>query len=124
MNRSTACSTTDAGSLLPLKPVHFAVLLSLYEEARPGFGIMEHVNGQMNGTAIVGPGTLYRLLKEMREASLIERSDPPRDVPDDERRHYHKLTAFGREVVTKEAMRLRQALAAAGPLDLATEGGS
>ena len=30
---------------------------------------------------------------------------------------YHRLTAFGREVVTKEAMRLRQALAAAGPLD-------
>ncbi len=107
-----------------VKPVHLAVLLSLRGEARHGFGIMEHVNQQLAGSAIVGPGTLYRLLKEMREQDLIERADPPAcEDEQDERRHYHRLTLLGLQVVTAESARLKKALSAADASDLATEGG-
>ena len=102
-----------------IKPVQFAVLLSLRAEARHGFGIMEHVNEQLQGSAIVGPGTLYRLLKEMREQDLIERADPPAGPEEqDERLHYHRLTHLGLEAVTDESARLKKALSAADALDL------
>lgn len=106
-----------------IKPVHFAVLLSLRGEARHGFGIMEHVNQQLDGGAIVGPGTLYRLLKEMREQEVIERVDPPADQNSDERRQYHRLTSLGLQVVVAESARLRKVLSAAEASELVPEGG-
>jgi len=57
---------------------------------------------------------LYRSIKQLLEAGLIEESDQrPDPALDDERRHYYRLTEFGRHVAVAEARRLEEALAIA-----------
>lgn len=94
-------------SMIPLRPVMFEILLILNEEERHGYGLMQDVKKRTNGRSILGPGTLYRTLNEMRRMNLIEQSDrrPAPDL-DDERRRYYRLTAFGRQVAAAEAERM------------------
>ncbi len=94
-------------SMVPLRPVIFEILLILNEEERHGYGLMQDVKQRTNGRSILGPGTLYRTLNEMRRMNLIEQSDrrPAPDL-DDERRRYYRLTAFGRQVAAAEAERM------------------
>lgn len=94
-----------AESMLPLRPLIFSVLLSLAESDQPGYEIMEQVNGHMGRRAIVGPGSLYRVLKELRELKLIEHSS--QSSPDG-RRQYYRLTSAGLGAVTAEAGRLQR----------------
>lgn len=90
---------------LPLRPVVYAVLVVLDRGRLHGHAIMEQVNACVSGTRILGPGTLYRVLKEMREAGLVAAVDPP-DDEGDERRSYHGTTELGRQVVRAESRRL------------------
>jgi len=97
----------DPDALLPLRPVMFAALLALSQEPRHGYAIMQYVNQHGGGSKILGPGTLYRTLKEMRDLSLVEQTSyDTDDSAADERRHYYQLTPFGRKVMTAEATRL------------------
>lgn len=101
-----------AHSALPLRPAAFAILASLANGPLPGFEILETVNSTVRGTPIWGPGTLYRLLRELRRSGWIQRTKPPSGETDpDERRQYHALTAEGRAVMRAEAGRLRVTLA-------------
>ena len=59
---------------------------------------------RMAGRAILGPGTLYRTLKEMREQGLIEPGQAPEG--EDARRQYYTLTRAGRQVAAAEAARM------------------
>jgi DNA-binding PadR family transcriptional regulator len=106
---------THAESLLPLRPLIFSVLLSLSESDQPGYEIMNQVNEHMGRRAIVGPGSLYRVLKELRESRLIEYS--PRSSSD-ARRQYHRLTLAGRRAVVAEAGRLQRLVREAERLKL------
>ena len=54
---------------LPLRPVACAVLAALAHGPRPGIDVLEAVNATVPGRPILGPGTLYRLLRELRQAS-------------------------------------------------------
>jgi DNA-binding PadR family transcriptional regulator len=55
----------------------------------------------------MGPGTLYRSIKGMLDAGLIEESDERPDPSlDDERRRYYRLTRSGRQAAEAEAHRL------------------
>jgi DNA-binding PadR family transcriptional regulator len=101
--------------ILPLRPVVFAVLLVLRGEDLHGYAIMKRVNERIGRRAILGPGTLYRTLKEMRERGLLKYA-PPGKGAGDERRTYYRLTAFGRKVVDAEAERLEGLLREAGVL--------
>lgn len=104
---------------LPLRPTAFAVLAALSAAPRAGFDILERANESLPGRPILGPGTLYRLLRELRQEGLIARVDPPAgERGEDERRQYHALTAAGRALLEAEAARLRRTLAGAGLLDL------
>ncbi len=94
-------------SLLPLRPTVFAMLLVLNGGDRHGYGIMKRLNESGGGGGLLGPGTLYRTLKEMRGLGLVEYTEPPDPADnDDERRSYYALTSFGREVVVAEANRI------------------
>ena len=88
----------------PLRPVVFAILIALNEESQHGYGIMKVVNEQMGRRAVLGPGTLYRTLKELRDDGLIEYAKSPTDA--DARRRYYRITTEGRQVARTEAARM------------------
>lgn len=88
----------------PLRPVVFAILIALNEESKHGYGIMKIVNQQMGRRAVLGPGTLYRTLKELRDEGLIEYA--PASTNADARRRYYRITAEGRQIARAEAARM------------------
>ncbi len=94
-------------SLLPLPPAAFHILLSLAEEDRHGYAIMEIVAERTHGEVKLSPGTLYRTIQRMLEQGLIvETRERPSPEEDDERRRYYRLTPFGGAVARAEARRL------------------
>jgi DNA-binding PadR family transcriptional regulator len=103
---------------LPLRPGPLAVLASLANGPAPGVSMLEHADRMGAGGAVLGPGTLYRLLRELSGDGLVERTEAPAEAegPADERRQYYALTQLGRAVLEAEAERLRRTLADAGLL--------
>ncbi|HSR50296.1 MAG TPA: PadR family transcriptional regulator [Acidobacteriota bacterium] len=97
-------SEANIEKFLPLRPLIFAVLLGLGQSERHGYAIMQDANERLSYRAIVGPGTLYRTLKELREQGLIEPCPSPPGK--DARRQYYRLTDLGRQVAEAEALRL------------------
>ena len=99
--------------LLPLKPLHFLMLLTLVDAERHAYGIKKDLASR-GAHRDVGPGTLYRSIAQLADAGLIAESDrrPAADL-DDERRRYYRLTPFGRRVVAAEAGRLDTLVSAA-----------
>ena len=111
--------------LLPLSPAVFHILLALAGGERHGYGIMREIAESTDGQLRIGPGTLYRSIKQMIAQRLIEESsERPDPVLDDERRRYYRLTAFGRQVALAEAARLERLLNAARARRLLGEGGA
>lgn len=108
----------DPADLLPLRPVVSGVLLALGRGPLHGYGIMERVNERLGEPAILGPGTLYRTLKELRGEGLLERVDVPHQS--DARRQYYALTRWGRRVAAAEAIRLTSLVELAREGDLLT----
>lgn len=60
--------------------------------------------GLLGRRAVLGPGTLYRTLKELRDEGLIEYAPSPTD--EDPRRRYYTITAKGRQAARAEAERM------------------
>ena len=104
----------DPSALLPLTPAAFHILLTLVDGERHGYSIMQEVAHYTGGTVRLGPTTLYRSIKHMLAAGLIEELDErPDHALDDERRRYYRLTGFGRGVAAAETQRLEQLLTVA-----------
>ena len=94
-------------ALLPLTPAQFHILLALADGERHGYAIMQEVTLYTDGTLRIGPGTLYRSIKQLLAHGLIEESDErPDPALDDERRRYYRLTDFGQRVTRAEVQRL------------------
>ena len=101
--------------LLPLSPAVFHILLALAGGELHGYGIMREIARGTDGQMRIGPGTLYRSIKQMLAARLIEESDErPDPEMDDERRRYYRLSAFGQRVARAEAVRLARLVHEAG----------
>ena len=95
----------------PIKPAVLHILLSLVEGERHGYGIMQTVREQSQGTVPLRTGSFYRHLSGMIEAGWVsEASGPSGDDP--RRGAYYRLTAKGREALTTERARLQNLLAA------------
>ena len=109
-------SAHDVSKHLPLRPVACAVLAALADGPKPGIDIMDAVNATVPGHPILGPGSLYRLLKELRQEKLIARADVDAAGPGvaDDRQVHHVLTPLGDLVLRAEVARLRRTITLAG----------
>lgn len=97
----------DARSFLPLSPLAFQVLLSIADESRHGYAIIQEIAGRTDGLISMRTGTMYLLLQRMVADGLIEETaDRPKAGEDDERRRYYVPTPLGRAVAAAEAKRL------------------
>lgn len=98
---------TNASQTLTSATLH--ILLALSGGELHGYGIMREIESLTSGKLCIGPGTLYRSIKQMLVNRLIEESDErPDPLIDDERRRYYRLTPLGRTVLTAELERLAE----------------
>jgi len=89
----------------PMKLAEFHVLLVLAAEDRHGLGVAKAVDEATEGAVRLGPGTLYRSLKELTASGLVEPTSAP-DGEDDPRRIFYRITGEGLAIVRAEANRL------------------
>jgi len=75
-------------------PASLYVLIALAKKPQHGLGISKNVADFTGQRVLLGPGTLYRVLKELSASGLIERADPPDG--DDPRRKRYAITHEGR----------------------------
>lgn len=101
--------TLDA--LLPLQPTSFHILLSLADEDRHGYAIIQDIARRTNNEIRLSAGTLYRSIQRLQEQGLIvETKSRPAPEEDDERRRYYRITTLGKSVAEAEVARLRDLL--------------
>jgi len=99
---------------LPLTPAEFQILLALAGGERHGYAIMQDVSAATQGKLRLGPGTLYRSIKSLLAAGLIEESgERPDPAVDDQRRRYYRMSDLGRRAALAEAERLDKLVAQA-----------
>lgn len=107
-------ASEDVGRFLPLTSAAFHILLSLAGGERHGYGIMQDVATSTEGQMRLGPGTLYRSIKQLLAAGLIVEAGERTDrALSDERRRYYRLTDLGWQVAQAEAVRLARLVAQA-----------
>jgi DNA-binding PadR family transcriptional regulator len=94
----------DPTPLLPLGASAFHILLALADGERHGYSIGKEVETATGGNIKLGPGTLYRLLKQMATDGWILETE--RNDDDPMRRRYYKLSPWGRRIAQGEAERL------------------
>ncbi len=110
--------------LIPLRPVVFEILLILNQSPLHGYGIMKEVADRTGGRTIMGPGTLYRTLKEMQQQGLVIPTRRPAETrTDDERRRYYRITKHGQRVAAAEAARMAALVGVARAGNLLTDRG-
>jgi DNA-binding PadR family transcriptional regulator len=103
---------TEPEAFLPLPGDTFDVLVSLADEDRHGYAILQEIAERTDGRIRLSPSTLYSVVRRLLESGLIEElSERPDPAHDDERRRYYRLTALGRRVAQAEAARLTRLLA-------------
>ncbi len=96
-------------ALLPLPSATFHILMSIAEEDRHGYAIIQDVAARTEGALKLSAGTLYRSIQRMLEQGLlIETRERPDPELDDERRRYYRITQFGRAAARAEARRLAE----------------
>ena len=87
------------------RPAVFHILLALARVDLHGLGIAKAVDEATDGSMRLGPGTLYRSLKEMAADDLIHEVEAPAGS-EDPRRRFYRITEQGRALARTEAARL------------------
>src|SRR5262249_40543537 len=88
----------------PAATVH--ILLALADAPLHGYGIMQEILDQTNGTYKLGPATLYDTLQRMLDQGCV--SEAKSRAGEDPRRRYYKLNAAGADVLRNEIARMEQ----------------
>jgi DNA-binding PadR family transcriptional regulator len=101
---------SDVARFLPLRPRVFAILLALAERPMHGYGVMKTLADAGEGW-LLGPGTLYRLLKEMQQDGLIVVAPGEARASDGPPRRNYMLSGFGRRVAVAEGRRMERLVA-------------
>ena len=105
---------TDPERFLPLRTVHFHVLLSLVEAPSHGYGIRRVVDERTEGRIVLAAGTLYETLQRLERDGLISETPRPKDAEDASSRwRFYALAPLGREVLALELRRLESDVAIA-----------
>ena len=87
-------------------PASLYVLLALADQPSHGLGVAENVAEFTSGSVLLGPGTLYRCLKDLAADGFIERVSPPES--DNPHRKYYGLTSKGKGELSAAATELRR----------------
>ena len=82
----------------------FHIMLALADGERHGYSIIKEVEEETEGAVRLGPGTLYRMLKQLLDDGWIAEVDRLDD--NDPRRRYYRLTPRGKKAAQVEAARL------------------
>lgn len=93
------------GKKRALTPAMVNILVALAPGEKHGYGIMVALDEMTGGHVRLGPGTLYRSLKQLLDMDLIEAAPAGRG-DDDPRRIPYRLTSAGREMARTEAEKL------------------
>jgi DNA-binding PadR family transcriptional regulator len=92
--------------LVPLPPATFHILLSLADQERHGYAIIQDVEERTGGALRMSAGTLYRSIARMVEQGLIAEVSKRRTLADDARRRYYRITALGAACARAEMRRM------------------
>jgi DNA-binding PadR family transcriptional regulator len=85
--------------------------MSLADEDRHGYAIIQDVAARTGGELKLSAGTLYRSIQRMLEQGLlVEVQERPAPELDDERRRYYRITPFGEAAARAEVRRLTELL--------------
>ncbi|MFC1790988.1 PadR family transcriptional regulator [Gemmatimonadota bacterium] len=109
-NRPPHALDSDAPPADPaLTSAQFHILLTLADGARHGYGIMQEIERRTDGAVELGPGTLYRSIKQLLARGLIsEVHGGAEGQPEAGRqRRSYGLTPPGRARTAEEAARLQ-----------------
>jgi DNA-binding PadR family transcriptional regulator len=112
-------SPRDIARHTPLRPQAFGVLAALADGPHPGIDVLDSVNATVPGRRLLGPGTLYRLMRDLRKDGLITRVAAAGVT--DERQVHHQLTSLGAAVLRAEVLRLRKTIDLASAIRAASE---
>jgi DNA-binding PadR family transcriptional regulator len=90
-------------------PAEFHILLTLAEGRLHGYGIMQEITRRTEGAMELGPGTLYRSIKQLLARGLIVEAEPEghEDSPSGPDRRTYAITCDGKALAAEEAQRLR-----------------
>jgi DNA-binding PadR family transcriptional regulator len=96
----------------PLSAATLHILLALAGEDLHGYGIIQEIARQSQGSYRLGPGTLYDNLKKLMDQKLVV--DAPRSsLSKEEDRRLYRITPTGRDVLSSEVERLREVISTA-----------
>ena len=82
----------------------FEILLSLTDQDRHGYGIIQDVSDRTGGAVRLGTGALYTAIRSLVSSGFIRETDQKDEA--DARRRYYRLTAAGRRALELEVARL------------------
>ena len=101
---------SDSSSDGALTSAQFHILLTLAEGERHGYGIMQEIERRTDGAVELGPGTLYRSIKQLLARGLIIEVDGGNVGENDTGKHRrsYALTPAGKARTSEEAQRLRE----------------
>lgn len=92
-----------------LTRAQFHILLTLADGSKHGYGIMQEIRERTEGALELGPGTLYRSIKQLLQRGLISEIETPASgtAKLGERRKPYGLTGTGKIRLREEANRLK-----------------
>ena len=105
-------ATPNPESHLPLSvPVH-QILLSLANQDRHGYAVIQDIRDRTEGEVALTASTLYGALSRMLADGMITEVKNPKPKPEDwdSRRRYYRISTHGRAVARVEARRLSRVL--------------
>jgi DNA-binding PadR family transcriptional regulator len=108
-NRSRTPTTGSTSPEGPLTSAQFHILLTLAGGPRHGYGIMQEVERRTEGAVELGPGTLYRSIKQLLARGLIVEveEEAGEEAETGKPRRSYALTPEGEARTAEEARRLR-----------------
>lgn len=94
----------------PLTSAQFHILVALAQSKSHGYGIMQEIEERTGGAVELGPGTLYRSIKQLLARGLIAEVgfDESQASNSLRQRRCYELTQAGRIRAAEEARRLRE----------------
>jgi DNA-binding PadR family transcriptional regulator len=103
---------------LPLKSVHYLILLLLEERPTYGVELLDRLEKESGGAVRLNAGSLYRTIAGLVEDGLIEPEGGEEPAGVGAPRKIYRVTSLGRSVLRAESQRQAKLLELAGKLKL------